>query len=162
MGILKNVREQIMSLYVDDDSVIMKNIRNIVDGIDNFLTQENSMCMPTTVLQTINEYDILIQIAMEDFNALEPLHTPTQVHARTYKAQEILSFLVSQSHYITFIKDKYANALPPEHRKTYMSKLGLKLEENKEFMGQFRTIISNLSKEMDYINLRLQERRKDV
>ena len=159
MGMLKNVREQIMSLYVDDDTVLMKNLRNIVDNIDKYIQEETQMGVPSTVLQTISEYDMLIQIAMEDFNALEEMHTAQQVHKRSFKAQEVLTYLVSQSHYISYIKDKYANALPPEHKKVYMQKLFAKLDENKEFMGQYRTIIANISKEMDYINLMIQERK---
>lgn len=160
MGKLKQVREQLMSIYTDDDSLIMKNIRNIIDDVDKYLAGENTMGVPATVLQTINEYDIMIQIAMEDFNALKEVHTAKYIHERAWKAQEILTYLLSQSHYISYIKDKYANALPPESRKTYMSKLYMKMEENKEFMGQYRTIISNISKEMDYININLQERSK--
>lgn len=161
MGMLKNVREQLMSLYEDDDTVLMRNIRKIIDSIDKYLTEENSMGIPSVVLQTLNEYDIQIQIAMEDFIALDDIHTAKYVHERSYKAQEILAYLATQSHYISYIKDKYASALPPESRKTYMSKLYAKSEENKEFMGQYRSIISNLSKEMDYININLQERKKN-
>ena len=161
MSKLKQVREQLISLYrEDDDSLINQNIRNIVDSIDNYLAEQDSMSVPTTALQTIGEYDVMIQIAMEDFNALEDKHTPTYVHNRSYKAQEIIAYIATQSHYISYIKERYLKNIPPEHKKTYMSMFYNKLEENKELMGQYRTIVSNLSKEMDYININLQEKLK--
>ena len=163
MSKLGQVREQLMSLYVEEDTSLMKNIRNIVDDIDNFITQQNSMGMPATVLQTLNEYDIQVQMAMEEFVNMPHLHDKKQVLNRSYKAQEVLTLLMAQSHYITFIRDKYANALPPEHRAKYMTRLNVLLADNKENAGNYRTVIANLSKELDLISLSMQAKlRKDV
>lgn len=163
MSKLGQVREQLMSLYVEDDTSLMKNIRNIVDDIDNFTAQQNSMGMPATVLQTLNEYDIQVQMAMEEFVNMPHLHDKKQVLNRSYKAQEVLTLLMAQSHYITFIRDKYANALPPEHRAKYMARLNVLLADNKENAGNYRTVIANLSKELDLISLSMQAKlRKDV
>ena len=163
MSKLGQVREQLMSLYVEDDTSLMKNIRNIVDDIDNFIAQQNSMGMPATVLQTLNEYDIQVQMAMEEFVNMPHLHDKKQVLNRSYKAQEVLTLLMAQSHYITFIRDKYANALPPEHRAKYMTRLNVLLADNKENAGNYRTVIANLSKELDLISLSMQAKlRKDV
>jgi Mg2+ and Co2+ transporter CorA len=163
MSKLGQVREQILNLYQDDGSIIMQNLRNLVDDIDNYMAQQNAMGMPATVLQTLNDYDVQIQLTMEEFVNMPENHEPRKVLERSHKAQEVLTLLMAQSHYITFIKDKYANALPPEHRAKYLTRLNVVLTDNKEQAGNYRSVISNLSKELDYINLRLQSKvRSDV
>lgn len=163
MSKLGQVREQIMSLYQDDGSILMQNLRNIVSEIDNFTTEQNNMAMPATVLQTLNEYDIQIQMSMEDFVNMPEDHTAEKVLARSHKAQEVLTMLIAQSHYITFIRDKYANALPPEHRSKYMARLNVILADNKEQAGNYRSVLANLSKELDLISLKMQAKiRKEV
>ena len=161
MAIVEKIREQLLILYTDDGSLIMKNLKKLVDSIDEYLERNKVVNAPHIVLQTIQEYDAMIQKAMCEYSVLaEGIDEGSNINKVTItsiKAQEVLSLITTLLHYIQYAKDFCLKNISPEHASTYRKQFEIRIAQLEEIAKKYQTIVSNMSKIIELATMRLHK-----
>ena len=165
MAIVERIREQILALYKDDGSLIMQNLRKLVDGIDNYIQREKDTENPLVAMQVMKEYDCLIQNAMTEFTSYEVDTSDDNTSIRdvincSLKAQEVLSLVNMLLHYIQYSIDNSLKGLSPDRLKHYRMQFSSRITQLEDISRKYQTIISNMSKILDYKTAVIQYKTK--
>ena len=152
-----------MVLYKDDGSLVMQNLRKLIDGIDDYLEKDRRLNAHHIAMQTIQEYDVMAQTAMEELDALLVNYSEANVKDminRSVKVQEVLAMLSSLSHYVSYARDYCLSNLPQEHVSTYKRQFEAKVREIEEASKKYQSILVNMSKIIEYNTALLNYRAK--